>query len=74
MQARASIDWTVYICIAFAFGMSTALEVTDVAQGIADIFTDIANSVGGQSASFIAIYIATALLSGTLPNLSLHEV
>lgn len=52
------------MCIAFAFGMSTALEVTDVAQGIADIFTTISERIGGRSASFVAIYVATALLSG----------
>lgn len=40
-QARDSIDWTVYVTIAFAFAFSTALENSNVAQGIADIFIDI---------------------------------
>jgi di/tricarboxylate transporter len=40
-QARDSIDWTVYITIAFAFAFSTALENSNVAQGIADVFIDI---------------------------------
>ncbi len=73
MQARSSIDWTVYVCIAFAFAMSTALEVTNVAQGIADIFTRVSRSLGGKSASFCAIYAATALLSGMRLLINLPE-
>lgn len=61
------------MCIAFAFGMSTALEVTDVAQGIADIFTTISEKIGGKSASFVAIYIATALLSGGNPYTAIES-
>jgi di/tricarboxylate transporter len=37
-QALASIDWTVYITIAFAFGVSAAMERSQVAQAIADVF------------------------------------
>ena len=37
-QALASIDWTVYITIAFAFGVSSAMENSQVAQAIADVF------------------------------------
>jgi di/tricarboxylate transporter len=40
-QARSSIDWEVYICIAFAFGVSTAMEKTKVALAIAQLFVRI---------------------------------
>lgn len=40
-QARDSIDWRVYVTIAFAFAFSTAMETSGVAQAIADVFTDI---------------------------------
>jgi hypothetical protein len=40
-QARSSIDWEVYICIAFAFAVSTAIEDTKVALAIAQIFVKI---------------------------------
>lgn len=37
-QARQSMDWEVFICIAFAFAVSTAMEKTNVALGIAEVF------------------------------------
>lgn len=37
-QARNSIDWSVYICIAFAFGVGTAMEKSNVARAIAEVF------------------------------------
>ena len=40
-QARSSIDWEVYICIAFAFAVSTAMEKTKVALAIAQLFVRI---------------------------------
>ena len=40
-QALAAIDWSVYITIAFAFGVSAAMENSNVAQAIADVFVTI---------------------------------
>jgi hypothetical protein len=37
-QARASMDWEVFLCIAFAFAVSTAMEKTNVALAIAELF------------------------------------
>lgn len=67
-QARRSIDWRVYVTIAFAFAFSTAMEKSNVAEGIAEIFIDISEAIGGLRASYIAIYIATALLSELVSN------
>ncbi|KAI8476576.1 MAG: putative sodium/sulfate cotransporter 3 [Monoraphidium minutum] len=67
-QARASMDWEVYICIAFAFGVSTAMEKTNVALGIAEVFAALSRRIGGQTAALTCIYIVTALLSELLTN------
>lgn len=32
------MDFEIYICIAFAFGVSTAMEKTQVALGVAELF------------------------------------
>jgi len=37
-QARRSIDWEIYVCIAFAFGVGSAMEKTGVANAIAALF------------------------------------
>lgn len=37
-DARSSIEWEVYMCIAFAFAVSTAMEKTKVALAIANVF------------------------------------
>jgi len=37
-QARQSMDWEVFVCIAFAFAVSTAMEKTKVALAIAELF------------------------------------
>ncbi|KAG0576466.1 hypothetical protein KC19_5G082400 [Ceratodon purpureus] len=67
-QARNSIDWRVYVTIAFAFAFSTAMEKSKLAQAIADIFISISRAIGGLRASYVAVYIATALLSELVSN------
>lgn len=44
-QARSSIDWEVYVCIAFAFAVSTAMEKTKLAQAIAQLFVGLSESL-----------------------------
>ncbi|XP_024365164.1 probable sodium/sulfate cotransporter 3 [Physcomitrium patens] len=67
-QARNSIDWRVYTTIAFAIAFSTCMEKSKLARAIADIFIKISESIGGMRASYVAIYIATALLSELVSN------
>lgn len=67
-QARKSINWDVYVCIAFAFAVSTSLEKTTVAQALANLFKSISEAVGGDVAPLIAMYIATGLLSEIITN------
>jgi di/tricarboxylate transporter len=54
-QARDSIDWRVYVTIAFAFAFSTAMETSNVAQAIADVFTDISECICTFSFSAFAV-------------------
>jgi di/tricarboxylate transporter len=37
-QARESVEWEVYVCIAFAFAVSAAMEETNLALAIAQLF------------------------------------
>jgi len=37
-QARESVEWEVYVCIAFAFAVSAAMEKTKLAFAIAQLF------------------------------------
>lgn len=67
-QARDSVEWTIYVCIAFAFAVSTAMEKTKLAKAIADVFVALSNKIGGQTAALACIYLVTAILSEMLTN------
>eukprot|EP00879_Flechtneria_rotunda_P025308 GHRR01026886.1.p1 GENE.GHRR01026886.1~~GHRR01026886.1.p1 ORF type:complete len:683 (+),score=201.90 GHRR01026886.1:1107-3155(+) len=67
-QARNAVEWDVYICIAFAFAVSTAMEKTKLALAIAELFVALSRAIGGQVASLSCIYLVTALLSELLTN------
>ena len=45
-EARDSVNWEVYVTIACAFGIGTALDNSGVAQGVADFLVSIGTSVG----------------------------
>uniref|UniRef100_A0A383WLM6 RCK C-terminal domain-containing protein n=1 Tax=Tetradesmus obliquus TaxID=3088 RepID=A0A383WLM6_TETOB len=67
-QAVEAIDWTVYITIAFAFGVSSAMERSKVAAAIASIFVKISHAIGGRTAALGSMYLVTGLLSEVLTN------
>uniref|UniRef100_A0A061S8X4 Sodium sulfate co-transporter n=1 Tax=Tetraselmis sp. GSL018 TaxID=582737 RepID=A0A061S8X4_9CHLO len=67
-QARSSINWDIYVTIGSAFGVSIAMEKTGVALAIANILVSIGQAAGGQIATLVAIYVATALLSNIIAN------
>jgi di/tricarboxylate transporter len=67
-QARDSMDWEVFMAIAFAFAVSTAMEKTKVALGIAEVFAMLSRRIGGQTAALSCIYLVTSLLSELLTN------
>jgi di/tricarboxylate transporter len=70
-NARASIEWDVYVTVAFAFGLATALEKSGVGAAVAAGF-EAALHHGGVVASPTAvltlIYFATCVLSEVVSN------
>ena len=56
-QARKAIMIDVYVCIAFAFAVSSAMEVSNVAQVFANGFAAVSRKIGGTTAPVVAIYM-----------------
>ena len=68
-EARDAINWDVYITIACAFGIGTALTNSGVAGGIADGLVTLGQAVGiGDAGLYAAVYFATFLISNVVTN------
>lgn len=67
-QARRAIDLEVFLQIGFAFAVSTAMEVTGVAQLFANQFVRLSKAIGGNTAPLVAIYMTAGLLTEVLTN------
>ena len=68
-EARDAVNWEIYITIACAFGIGTALTNSGVADKIANVLVNIGTSVGsGDAGLFGAVYLATFLLSSVVTN------
>lgn len=66
--ARASVKWDVIITIASAFGISAAMENSDMAEAIADGLVSAGEAIGGDFFVMLAVYLATMLLSNLVAN------
>ena len=64
-EARRSIDWTVLIAIAAAFGIAIALQKSGAAQAIASRLIDLAEPFG-KVGLLVALYVITAVLAGLI--------
>ena len=64
--ARRSVDWSVLITIASAFGIGTALESTGAAAVMAQTLTDFAGA--SPYLNMVALYLVTALFSSVITN------
>jgi len=64
--ARRSIDWSVLLVIAAAFGIGAAMETTGLAATTAKSIVDIAGDA--PLANLVAIYVATALFTAVITN------
>ena len=64
--ARRSIDWTVLVVIASAFGVGYALEKTGAASAIAMALTSLAGDSGFLN--LLILYAVTALFSSIITN------
>ncbi len=62
-QARRSIDWTVLIAIAAAFGIAAAIEGSGAASVLAGRIIDVASPFG-RVGVLVALYAITAVLAG----------
>jgi K+/H+ antiporter YhaU regulatory subunit KhtT len=68
-EVRDAINWEIYITIACAFGIGTALTNSGVAGGIADGLVSLGQAVGiGDAGLFGAVYFATFLISNVVTN------
>jgi di/tricarboxylate transporter len=62
-QARRSLDWTVLIAIAAAFGIAIAIEKSGAAEVLATRIVDLAAPFGSVGV-LVALYTITAVLAG----------
>merc|ERR1719162_1044263 len=68
-EARDAINWDVYVTIACAFGIGTALTNSGVAGGIADGLVKLGQAINiGDAGLFGAVYFATFLISNVVTN------
>lgn len=68
-EVRDAINWEIYITIASAFGIGTALTNSGVAGGIADGLVSLGQALRiGQAGLFGAVYFATFLISNVVTN------
>lgn len=68
-EARDAVNWEVYITIAAAFGIGTALVNSGVAAGIANFLVAVGEAIGiGDAGLLGAVYFATFLISNVVTN------
>jgi di/tricarboxylate transporter len=68
-EARAAIMWEIYLTIASAFGIGTALINSGVAGTLAKYLVKIGNAVGFGDAGLLgAVYLSTVLVSQLVAN------
>ena len=68
-EARDAVNWEVYITIAAAFGIGTALVNSGVAGGMANALVTVGEGIGiGDAGLLGAVYFATFLISNVVTN------
>lgn len=68
-EIRDAINWEVYITIACAFGIGSALTNSGVAGGIADGFVKLGRAIDiGDAGLYGAVYCGTFLISNVVTN------
>ena len=66
-QARAAIDWQVFVVIGAAFGLGAAMERSGLAELIAGLVLDVAQPLG-LFAVLGALYLITAVFTNIVTN------
>jgi len=68
-EARNAIRWEIYLTIASAFGIGTALVNSGVAGAVAKFLVKVGNAIGMGDAGLLgAVYLATVLISQLVAN------
>lgn len=68
-EARDAVNWDIYIAIASAFGIGTALVNSGVASAIAGFLVDVGEGIGlGDAGLLGAVYLGTFLISLVVTN------
>jgi di/tricarboxylate transporter len=68
-EARDAINWEIYVTIASAFGIGTAMVISGVAGGTASFLVRVGGSLGlGSSGIFAMVYLATVMISNVVTN------
>ena len=68
-EARNAIRWEIYLTIASAFGIGTALVNSGVANGVARFLVKVGNGIGMGDAGILgAVYLSTVLISQIVAN------
>jgi len=68
-ECRDAVNWEVYVTIACAFGLGTAMTNSGLANVIADGLVSVGNALGiGDAGLFGAVYFATFLISNIVTN------
>ena len=68
-EARDSIRWDIYLTIASAYGIGTALVNSGVASAVAGFLVTIGNAIGMGDAGLLgAVYLGTVLISQLVAN------
>jgi len=68
-EARDAINWEVYVTIACAFGIGTALTNSGVAGGVANGLVKFGRAINiGDAGLFGAVYFATFFISNVVTN------
>jgi len=68
-EARDAVNWEVYVTIASAFGIGSALTNSGVAKAVADALVKIGTGMNmGDAGLYGAVYFATFLISNVVTN------
>jgi uncharacterized protein with PhoU and TrkA domain len=68
-EARNAIQWSIYLTIASAFGIGTALVNSGVAGAVANFLVTVGNALGMGTAGLLgAVYLSTVLISQLVAN------
>jgi len=68
-EARDAVNWEIFVTIASAFGIGTAMVNSGVASAMASFLVRVGTNLGlGSTGLFAMVYLATVLISNVVTN------